>query len=206
MSTVLLFLKSIVIGIAIAAPIGPIGMLCIKNTVKLGATAGLAVGLGAALADALYGIIAGLGLDLITKSLLNHLVYIKVAGGLFLLYLAYKEYKSENVTYSKSTIENKELWQITWISFLLTLANPMTIMSFLGVFSALIGESFNLLQAVVMVIGIFIGSLIWWKILVELIKYSKNFLPVAAYVAIKNFSALILCGFGLFTLLSTIKI
>src|SRR4051812_12088220 len=105
-----LFLKSLVIGAAVAAiSSGPVGVLCIRNTLNYGLKAGFAVGIGAALADSIYGLIAGCGMTVISKLLLNHASYIKIFGGLFLFYLSYKELRSKTETKDEIMLGKKAL-------------------------------------------------------------------------------------------------
>ena len=94
MSILLYLFKAWMIGIAIAAPVGPIGMLCIKKTLELGIKGALLVGLGAAFADSVYGLIAALGLTAVSHIMISGSGALKLIGGIFLLYLAYKEAKS----------------------------------------------------------------------------------------------------------------
>ena len=98
MSILLYLFKACMIGIAIAAPVGPIGMLCIKKTLELGIKGALLVGLGAALADSVYGLIAALGLTTVSNIMVTSSSALKLIGGIFLLYLAYKEAKSSVVS------------------------------------------------------------------------------------------------------------
>ncbi|MBP9764017.1 MAG: LysE family transporter [Gammaproteobacteria bacterium] len=105
------------IGIAIAAPVGPIGMLCIRKTLELGLVGALAVGLGAAIADSVYGVIAVTGLTALSHFFLEKTVAIKIVGGLFLGYLAYKEIKSETTSKTASAKSHSVLKLIVEIFF-----------------------------------------------------------------------------------------
>src|SRR3990167_10296547 len=86
----MLFLKGLLIGFAIAAPVGPIGVLCIQRSLHDGFKVGLMTGLGAALADGTYGLIAGFGLTAISSLLVAQQFWVRVIGGIFLLYLGIK--------------------------------------------------------------------------------------------------------------------
>lgn len=90
----LFLLKGIIFGFFIAAPVGPIGILCIQRTLAKGAAAGIISGLGAATADALYGLVAALGISAVAVFLVDHQIYLRLIGGIFLLYLGYKTFKS----------------------------------------------------------------------------------------------------------------
>ncbi len=199
----ILVLKALVIGFAIAAPVGPIGVLCVRKTLELGFKAGLAVGFGAALADAVYGLVAALGLDVLTTVLLEHTRYIQLIGGMFLIYLGIKELK-HNPKNSVINLRKSHLLTLISSTFFLTLSNPMTTLSFLGVFSSLIGNSFNNLEAVIMVLGIFLGSGIWWLILSTLVSWTHKRLSEKFIKYLKLFSATIILIFGCLALYNAI--
>src|SRR5262249_25510452 len=127
----LLFLKGCIIGFSIAAPVGPIGVLCINRTLKAGLLAGLLSGLGAALADAFYGCIAGFGFVVVSNFLLSQQTLIRILGGLFLIYLGLKTFISKPINKSLQDKANT-LWQDFISTFFLTLTNPATILAFLA--------------------------------------------------------------------------
>lgn len=195
-----IFIKALIIGIAIAAPVGPIGLLCIRKTLELGIKGALSVGMGAALADTFYGLIVGTGLTTISHMLLDNLWYIKLLGGVLLLYLAIKEATNTSISQEKVIIKKKSLTKLYGITFILTLTNPMTILSFIAIFPSISDANFTFQEAIVMIAGIFIGSLCWWIILGSIITYSKQYLPNNLTIAIRLFSALVLAVFGLWTL------
>lgn len=205
MSIAFLLIKAWLIGVAIAAPVGPIGVLCIRKTLQLGIMGTVSVGLGAALGDSVYGIIAALGLSTISHFLLDKVFLIKIIGGLFLLYLAYKEMKN---SYASEQIMSKNKASFTLISevFLLTLANPMTILSVIAIFAGIGEQPESAAQSLIMVLGIFLGSLTWWLFLGGIILKIKQKLPETWLQRIKYFSALTLGIFGIISLLSVLEI
>lgn len=196
MSILLYFLKAWTIGIAIAAPVGPIGMLCIKKALEIGLKGALLVGLGAALADGTYGIIAGVGLSAVSHTLLHNTHIIKFVGGVLLLYLAYKEARSVG---SGNVVRIKDKYWFMQVGevFLLTIANPMTILSFIGIFASISNGPASISETIIMVIGIFIGSMTWWCILGYVIVKIKHKLPDSWLMRIKWLSCFILGGFGM---------
>ena len=131
-----LFIKGFVIGFSIAAPVGPIGILCIQRTLSGGNIQGLAIGLGAATADALYGFIAAFGLTFISNFLVDQSIWFRIIGGLFLCYLGIRaflrKYQERTVSVANSTILSAY-----GTTFFLTLTNPMTILFFAGIFAGL---------------------------------------------------------------------
>jgi putative LysE/RhtB family amino acid efflux pump len=203
-SIVLYFIKAWLIGMAIAAPVGPIGMLCIKKTLELGLLGALMVGLGAAMADSCYGLVAALGLSAISHFLLTKAGIIKVIGGFFLIFLAYKEAKGTKTDTSTSTKSTSKLRLATEV-FFLTFTNPMTILSFLGIFASISGGPIDALESSIMVIGIFFGSMTWWLILGLVVVKIKHKLPAIWLERIKYLSSFILGGFGMAALIGGLR-
>jgi putative LysE/RhtB family amino acid efflux pump len=202
MSVLLYFIKSLIIGVAIAAPVGPIGMLCIRKTLELGFIGAIAVGIGAALADSIYGLVAATGLTIISQFLIEHAVIIKIVGGIFLLYLAFRELTVANASVAVSNT-NKEFTKLAIAVFFLTLTNPMTILSFIGIFASIGGESsISITESIVMVIGIFVGSMLWWMILGASITKAKRYFSERHLNWIKYFAASILGCFGIISIIS----
>ena len=203
MNLLVCFFKAWIIGISIAAPVGPIGLLCIKKTLEQGVRGSLAVGLGAALADSLYGIIAALGLSTISHFLLEKAVLIKIVGGAFLLYLAYKEAKGNNAKQA-ATASSASLGRLVSEIFFLTLTNPMTILSFIGIFASLSGGPTTASESLTMVFGIFCGSITWFLFLGSIVFRLRNRLPEAWLQRIKYLSAAIVGIFGLYAVISAL--
>jgi threonine/homoserine/homoserine lactone efflux protein len=162
----ILFLKGFGLGFSIAAPVGPIGLLCIKRTLNEGRAAGLLSGLGAATADAVYGCIAGFGLTLISNFLVEQKFWLGLAGGLFLGYLGIKTFLSQPATQTTQT-DRTSLFGNYVSTLFLTLTNPLTILSFVGIFVGLglAATSQSYQAALWLVGGVFVGSAAWWLIL-----------------------------------------
>lgn len=184
------------IGIAIAAPVGPIGMLCITKTLEVGIKGALLVGLGAALADSAYGLIAALGVTAISHIMIAGDTYLKLIGGIFLLYLAYKEAKSKPSN-KEAQVNGKNQLRLVAEVFFLTITNPMTILSFVGIFASIGTGSSSTLESTAMVAGIFLGSMTWWYILGATISKIKHKLPKIWRERIKWISCFIMVSFGL---------
>lgn len=196
-----LLLKGLIIGFSIAAPVGPIGILCINRTLKGGMLAGLVSGLGAALADAIYGCIAGFGLVSISQFLVAQQTPIRIAGGIFLLYLGLKIFFASSA--KQNTIDTANtLWRDFISTFFLTLTNPTTIISFIAIYASLgiVDNNANYREAIVIVFGVFTGSLLWWCILSGSITLLHHKLSQNIMIWINRFSGLILLAFGIFAL------
>ncbi len=192
-------LKGLIIGFSIAAPVGPIGILCIHRSLKEGNLAGFVTGLGAATADGIYGAIAAFGLTIISHFLLKHQFVIQLCGGIFLFYLGIKTFLAKS---TKDKIHEKaqhSLVKIYSTTLFLTLTNPMTILSFMGIFAGLgLGTSYaSYTHAILLVIGVFIGSLIWWLILsTGVARIFHHKLSGNAIHRVNQFSGVIILLFG----------
>jgi threonine/homoserine/homoserine lactone efflux protein len=162
------FLKGLVIGFSVAAPVGPIGLLCIRRSMHDGRLTGFVSGLGAATADAIGAIVAVLGLTAVTDVLLEHQYLLRLGGGLFLLYLGVATLRSVPPASAEARgATAKNLWGVYASTIVLTLMNPVTVFSFLGIFAAFgIGATLHgAWPAFTLVAGVFLGSAAWWLIL-----------------------------------------
>ena len=159
-------LKGLILGFSIAAPVGPIGLLCIQRTLQRGRLTGFVSGLGAATADACYGLIAALGLGTVVSFLLGLQFWLQLGGGLFLLWLGVKTLVARPAANAAGGLasEKTDLPRAFVSVLLLTLANPATILSFFAVFAGL-GIDARSGSAVALVTGVFFGSAAWWLIL-----------------------------------------
>jgi len=172
-----ILLKSWSIGLAVAAPVGPIGVMCVRKTFELGLKGTVAVGLGASTADTFYGCIALLafltGMSTIPNFLLQHEPSIKIIGGIFLLFLAYLESKQKtreqvidsNGDMVDGSIRPYNFLYLIYKTFFLTLANPLTILGFIGVFAAFSCTPTSWMEFFIMLGGVFVGSMSWWMFL-----------------------------------------
>lgn len=158
-------IKGLIIGFSIAAPVGPIGVLCIRRTLAEGLIFGLITGLGAATADAIYGCIAGFGLTFISSLLIDHQIWLRLVGGFFLCYLGIKTFLA--MPHEQMVSAKGGLVGAYASTFFLTITNPMTILSFAAIFAAIgvASTSGNYLSAGMLVLGVFVGSALWWFIL-----------------------------------------
>jgi threonine/homoserine/homoserine lactone efflux protein len=201
--TALLFLKGLLLGFSIAAPVGPIGVLCIRRTLTGGLASGFVTGLGTATADALYGLVAALGLTAVAAFLVDHQLYLRLGGGLFLCYLGWGAFRSPPVVPAGGAPRGT-LWFDYVSAFLLTLANPLTILSFLAVFAGLgvgaAGQDFA--GAGLTVLGVFAGSLLWWLILSGGTSFLRAGLDPSRLVWVNRLSGGVILAFGLACLFS----
>lgn len=199
-----LLIKGLVIGFAVAAPVGPIGILCIRNTLNKGRLSGLATGLGAATADALYGCIAAFGLTIISNFLLGQTTVLKVLGGAFLLYIGITTcIKKAEAAFTSTNSNRTSLLKDYSMTFMLTLSNPLTILSFVAIIaSAGTAQKMTVTQSVSTVFGVFCGSALWWAALSFITGFLKKRIN-ALYI--NYISGTTICLFAVWSLLSALK-
>lgn len=201
--TLLMLGKGLVAGFIIAAPVGPVGVLCVQRTLQQGRVAGLMSGLGAAVADAAYGCIAAFGLSLISGWLQAHETLFRVGGGLFLLFMAWRMlgaalHPAPAVVVAGSYTERPIACFVS--TFILTATNPITIVAFLGIFAFFGIGSFGLSHdmAAWLVLGVFAGSSVWWLSLAGLAGAFRQRLGNGGLKWINGLSGLLMLGFGLY--------
>ena len=200
------FLKGLIIGFSIAAPVGPIGILCIRRTLASGRITGLLSGMGAATADAFYGSIAAFGLTFISSFLLQQQTWLRLVGGAFLCYLGIRTVLAKPVDVS-ITGSPASLLNAYASTFLLTLTNPLTILSFAARFAgfglAAVRNSYP--SAGLMVLGVFLGSSSWWLILSSLTGWLRQRISQSALFWLNRLSGAIIFGFGLAALVGLFR-
>lgn len=197
-----LFLRGLILGFAIAAPVGPIGLLCIQRTLNNGRIAGLVSGLGAATADAIYGAIAAFGLSLITAFLVQQQLWLGLAGGLFLCYLGVRTVLAPPAQ-NAAAVQSSGLLGAYSSTLVLTLTNPMTILSFVAIFAGagLAASSGDSLAALLLVAGVFAGSAAWWLLLSGGVSLLRGFVTVQTLRWINYVAGGVIVVFGMFAIL-----
>jgi threonine/homoserine/homoserine lactone efflux protein len=201
-----IFLRGLIIGFSIAAPVGPIGVLCIRRTLAEGRASGFISGLGAATADAIYGCIAGFGLTFISSFLISQQLWFRVIGGTFLCYLGIKTLLARPAEKAASA-KGYGLAGAYASTFLLTLTNPMTILSFAAIFAGLgVGSTGgNYVFAGLLVLGVFLGSAAWWLILSGVVGVFRTKFDISRLRWVNRISGIIITGFGVLAFLSLIR-
>ncbi|HTB05618.1 MAG TPA: LysE family translocator [Bacteroidia bacterium] len=191
--------KGIIIGLSIAAPVGPIGVLCIKRTLSEGMVSGFVTGLGAAAADTIYGIVAAFGITAITNALVAQQMWIHTIGGMFLLYLGFRIVTGNPANEAAKAESKSLLWNFI-STFFLTLTNPTTVLSFMAVFAGIgIGTSGYMSSAIVAG-GVCLGSVLWWFILSGIMSRLRSKVNDSMLIWIKRLSGMIIVGFGIWAL------
>ena len=202
-----LFTRGLLIGFAIAAPVGPIGMLVIRRTLADGRLLGLLTGLGAAAADALYGCVGAFGLTFISSFLMGYAFWTKLIGGLFLVYLGVSTLRAKPREESAG-VSNVRYLTAFLSTMALTLANPATILSFMAVFAGLgLGtKPGDYGAAGIVVAGVFVGSAAWWLLLSGGVALVRHKLKPGTMRWINYGSGAFLSAFGVYALVSLLPL
>lgn len=194
-----LFGKSMVLGLAVAAPLGPIGALCINRTLEKGFWAGMAGGFGTALADAFYASLAAIGFAAFAATLALIDAPLKLFGGLFMLWLGWKSFGSRPAR-AAATVGAKDLVGTVAATFFLTVTNPMTIIAFAAIFAGLgLADAPGAGNAALVVVGVFMGSLAWWALLSGGVALAHRKLPDSFALWVSRLSGGILVLFGMYS-------
>jgi len=199
-----LFAKGLLFGFLLAATVGPMWVLCFRRTIAHGALAGLASGMGIAVADGLYGAVAAFGLTAISGLLLKYSFWIGLVGSLFLLYLGIKTLLSRPG--SKTADPGPAGLAQGFISTLvLTLANPPTIFAFVAIFAGLGLVASDFGGAALVVLGVFLGSASWWIVLAAGANWLRGRAGPKLFRAINIVSGLSILGFALWQLAAVMR-
>lgn len=194
----MLLVKSVLMGLAVAAPVGPIAALCIRRTLDHGFMAGVAGGLGTAFADAVYAAVAAGGFAVFAGALERASTAVSFVGGLALIWLAWRGWPRAATLRPAEPAATRGIVSTAVMTFGLTLANPATILSFAAIFAGLglAGEQ----QAGTVVLGVFAGSMLWWVFLTGLVAHLRHHLPEGFALWTARASSLMMGGFGIWAL------
>ena len=193
----------------LAAPVGPVGVLCVQRTLSEGRMHGLLSGLGAAIGDALYGAVAAFGISAIEVWIEDHQATLRTVGGIVLLLLAartlaMRSRNSVRTRESSGTVHTESLLQDFVSTFLLAITNPITLLTFAGLFATLgmtdAGKTVG--NAGVLVVGVFFGSAMWWLALAMTAGMFRNVLDDGYQRWVTMISTLILAAFGVYALVT----
>jgi len=186
-----LFARGWLLGLSIAAVVGPIALLCVRRTLATGFATGFASGLGAATADASYAALASFGVTALASVLIDQRLWLRLVGGAFLVYLGLQTLRSTPATHAADTTTTGLRLAGAYSSTLgLTLSNPMTIMSFAAIFAGIGASSLDL------VAGVFVGSAAWWLILATLVSRLRTSVTQRRLRWVNVASGALIVGFG----------
>jgi threonine/homoserine/homoserine lactone efflux protein len=197
-------LKGLIIGFAMAVPIGPLGIMCIRKTLAEGHSRGMIIGLGAATADSIFGAIAAFGLTFISDAIVNQHMWLHLIGGGLLLFLGIRTFRAKR----KDAIvpfDNQGLFPSYVSSFLLALTNPVTIFAFVAVFAAFgLGHKLIIVSACILVLGVFVGSCLWFLALGYVSTLFRHKLDSDGLRWVNRISGVLIIASGIAALVSTI--
>ena len=197
-----IFIKGLVVGFLLAAPVGPIAVLCVQRTLTQNRLTGLLSGLGAATADAIYGFVAALGLSLISQLLVEHRNWIQVVGGACLCIVGVRTFFSKPVE-RKGPPKWPGLVGAYFSALFLTLTNPMTFFAFAAIFASVGLGSVrgNRVDMLGLVAGVFLGSALWWTILIGVSHAFRSKMTIERMGKMNRVAGVIVFGVGLTYLL-----
>ena len=190
-------LKGLAIGFSLAAPVGPVGVLCIRRTLAHGSKRGLIVGLSAAFADMVYGAVAAFGVTLISDFIFSQQYLIRLVGGTLLLALGYRTLRSHPAT-DMAANGPKGHAPVFISTFLLTLTNPVTLFAFAAVFAGIglekiIGDHWS---TTLLVSGVFLGSMCWFSLLTALVHFFREKISTDGIALVNKIAGSLLMLFG----------
>lgn len=194
-----LLLRGVLAGLAIAIPVGPVNVLCVSRTIAHGRAAGLASGLGAAIADTLYGGIAAFSISFIINFLMEEIFWIRVFGGTLLIAIGVAYWFKKPQPLKQSRLNSTHSAFVT--TLLLTMTNPTTVLSFLAVMTGLrLGEPRPWTHTLFLVLGIFCGSMLWWIVLAVVAGHFRSRFTDRAVVWMNRIGSVAITAFGVLTM------
>jgi threonine/homoserine/homoserine lactone efflux protein len=199
------FVRGLALGLAVAAPVGPMSLLCMRQTLARGFLAGLASGLGIATADGVYGAVAAFGLVAITDVLIGQQPWLRLVGGLAMIWLGIGALRTRPaVAATTGSSASGGLGRAYGGTFALTMMNPSTILSFAALFAGLglaggggLGSVGGVLVPLALVLGVFLGSAGWWLVVTGGISVARTRISPRVQRIVNAAAGLVLIGFGL---------
>lgn len=194
------FIRGLLLGLCIAAPVGPVAILCMKRSLEYGRWSGLFSGLGAAAADTTYGLIAALGLSVVFDWLTAAQSSLSLIGGACLMFMGCKTYLSKPMDADAllKPAKHKNLVKDFFSAFALTLSNPMTFLSFVAIFASfgLVDAQTPNLHKAWLLSGVFIGASFWWLLLAEGVTSFRHLVNRSLMKWLNRFAGCLLIAFG----------
>lgn len=202
-----LFITGIVVGFMVAAPVGPVAVLCIHRTLADGRLVGYATGIGAALGDTVFGALAVFSVAFVESTMINHRPIMQFVGGLVLIGLGVRTVLAGGTRKPESevtpaTVDHVTLLQACVSAFAITVFNPITIVAFISIFAA-IGVSSSadgLVDAWTVIIGVLIGALAWWWLLASIASVMRQRFTESRLRWLNAVSGVVILSFGIYGL------
>jgi threonine/homoserine/homoserine lactone efflux protein len=203
---VTLFIRGLVLGLSIAAIVGPMSILCMRRTLVQGQLTGLLTGVGIASADGIYATIAAFGLTAISNALIEQRRWMELIGGAFLCYLGVRIARSRPAREAAAAVQPRGLLGAYASALVLTLANPMTILSFTAIFAGLgLARATGHASGIALVSGVLLGSLAWWLFLTTAVRAVRGRLTETLLQRVNWLSGGVLTVFGALAVVSAVK-
>jgi threonine/homoserine/homoserine lactone efflux protein len=192
-----LLIRGIIVGLMIAIPVGPVNILCIHRTLEAGWKSGVISGLGAAAADMLYGGVAGFSITLVVQFVVREQFWIRFFGGILLIVIGIFYFFKRPAPLNAQTEGRGSAYSDMRSTFLLTMTNPTTVLSFLAILAALgMGNQRQWWLTVFLVVGIFCGSMAWWIVLSSIVNQFRGRFNDRLLLLMNRFAGLAIGGFG----------
>lgn len=204
MDTTVFFLKGLAVGFVIAAPVGPVGILCISRTLALGKLAGYTTGLGATAADTIFGFVVAFGLGIVAAELLEFQGLLRAFGSILLCLIGGKILFDHSVSTPATPMRGNIITNFA-SAFLITITNPLTFISFAGIFAAIGIPDItdDLTKGVLLIAGVFVGSGAWWSFLTTIAGFFRVRVTEVSLRWINRVSGILILSFGI-VLLATL--
>jgi len=201
----IIVVKGLIIGVLIAMPVGPVGLLCINRSLSQGKVQGFISGLGAATADAIYASIAAFGLTFVSSFLCEHRLWLRAAGGVALCLLGARGLLSKDGRQERAVRDRRSTGNYL-SAFFLTLTNPMTLIVLATIYAAvgLIGAGMTYTSATVLVAAVFVGSSFWWFTLASTAETIRKKLDDGRMAVVNKVSHTAIVAVGLVVLLDVL--
>ncbi len=199
------FIKAWIAGVIVSAPVGPLAILCIRNTLERGFFAGLSIGIGISLADTLLITVSGFGVYSLADLMLKHQLILKLCASLFIFTLGIKEIKRQiHITSQTENAPQKNLVILSIKAFFLTLINPMVLFLFGGIFASIAPDHMTFLESLSIITGLGFGSFCWWISLTFIAKKTRGHLSQKFILRAQKTSGYMLIIIGIYGLSSLI--
>jgi threonine/homoserine/homoserine lactone efflux protein len=193
----LFFIKGFLIGLIVAAPLGPIGIISLQRTFSKGYLAGVFSGLGISTADAIYGAFAVFGVTAMSSFLLSQQLWLRIIGGMVICGFGIRIYSQAGYQKMAASANNKSCFGAYFSALVLTLVNPALIISFAAIFASLGITRTNHYASILLIVGVFSGSAIWWVFLSGIASRLQKRFTDSFIRKINQVSGFLIAGFGI---------
>ena len=200
-----LIFKGVIVGLLVSAPLGPIGVLCIQRTLNRGLISGFISGIGAAVADTIFAIVAALGLTIVVNFIQQQHFYFQILGGLFVLYIGIKIFYTNPIKQLKlQRLGKTNLSQDFFSVLLLTLSNPAAIFLFVAIMAGMqvANDKLSFIQILILVVSIFVGASLWWFFLSTVANRFRKRIRLRSIWWMNKITGTAIFAFGLFLIVS----